>query len=183
MDLSLGSVDGLGLKGHVVVLVDDHVSSNILDDNGLVLDQLLVLESWEWSENLGDVTPPLLTELLVPLNGLGESLLERSLLVPSQVTELGTIDCVAAVVEWAVVGVLDPLVELLLGGVRDLEVCEKLGAKRQVGDLVVGADVVNLTHLSLVENGVESIGSITGKQVAASWGTISVEDKWLTAVQ
>lgn len=179
--LSLGSVDSL--EDHVIVLVDDHVTSDILNNNGLVLNQLLVLESWEWSENLGDVTPPLLSKLLVPLDGLGKSLLERSLLVPAQVAKLGAIDGVAAIVEWAIVGVLDPLVKLLLGRVWDLEVCEKLGAEGQVGDLVVGADVVNLADVSLVENGVEGIGSITGKQVAAGWGTISVEYEWLTTVQ
>ncbi len=177
------SSQDLGLDGHLVVLVNDHVTSNIVDDNALVLHQLLVLESWERSEDLGDITPPLLTELLVPLDGDGESLLERSLLVPAQVAELGAIDGVAAVVEWAVVSVLDPLVEFLLGGVWDLEVSKELGAEGQVGDLVVRANVVDLANGTLVENGVEGIGSITSEEITARWGTITVKDEWLTTVQ
>lgn len=78
---------------------------------------------------------------------------------------------------------LDPGVQLLLGLVRDLEVGEELGAEGQVGDLVVGADVVDLPDVALVEDGVKGVGGVAGEQVAAGGGAVAVEDDGLAAVQ
>lgn len=180
-DLVLGAV-GL-LEGHIIVLVNDHVAIQVIDDNITGSDDLLVLDLWEGGQDLGDVTPPLLTESLVPLDSDANTLLERGLLVPTKVAELRAVDSVAAVVEGTVVGVLDPLVELLLGLVGDLKVGEELGAEGQVGDLVVGADVVDLADGTLVEDGVKGIGGVTGEQVTAGWGTVTVENDGLAAVQ
>lgn len=78
---------------------------------------------------------------------------------------------------------LDPLVELLLGLVGDVKVGEQLGAERQVRDLVVGTDVVDLSDVALVQDRVEGVGGVAGEQVAAGGGTVTVEDDGLAAVQ
>ncbi|KFY44487.1 hypothetical protein V494_01461, partial [Pseudogymnoascus sp. VKM F-4513 (FW-928)] len=179
--VSLGAV-GL-LEGHVIVLVNDHVAIQVIHDDVAGSNDLLVLDLGEGGEDLGDVAPPLLAERLVPLDGDANALLERGLLVPAEVAQLGAVDGVAAVVEGAVVGVLDPLVELLLGLVGDLEVGEELGAEGQVGDLVVGTDVVDLADGTLVEDGVKGVGGVTGEQVTAGGGAVTVENDGLAAVQ
>jgi len=171
------------LEGHFIVLVDDHVALEVLNNNVLGLDDLLVLDFGERCEDLGDIAPPLLAELLVPVDGSGKSRLEWSLLVPAEVAELRAVDSVAAIVEWTVVGVLNPLVKLLLGGVGDLKVSQELGAEGKVGDLVVRADIVNLANGTLVENGVKGVSGVAGEEVTAGWGAITVEDEWLATVQ
>lgn len=180
-DLGLGAV-GL-LEGHVVVLVNDHVAIQVIDHNITSRNDLLVLDLWEGRQDLGDIAPPLLTERLVPLHRDANSLLKRRLLVPAEVTQLGPVDGVAAVVEGAVVRVLDPLVQLLLCLVGDVEVGEQLGAERQVGDLVIGTDVVDLPDGALVQDGVKGVRGVAGKQVAAGGGAVAVEDDGLAAVQ
>lgn len=79
--------------------------------------------------------------------------------------------------------VLDPLVEFFLGAVRDVEVCKQLGAKAQIRYLIVGSNIVDLADGTFVQNGVESIGGISGVEVTSSRGTVSVEDKRLPSVQ
>lgn len=87
------------------------------------------------------------------------------------------------IVEWTINGVFDPFVELFLGLVGDVEVGEELGAEGQIGDFVVGSNIVNVVDFTLVENGVESIGCVTSKEVTAGWGSVSVENNGLTAVK
>jgi hypothetical protein len=87
------------------------------------------------------------------------------------------------VVEGSVDGVLDPFVEFFLGGVGDVEVGEEFGAEGQVGDFVVGTDVVDLVHLTLVEDGVESIRGVASEEVASSRGTITMKDNGLASVE
>jgi hypothetical protein len=110
---------------------------NVLNLNILGLDNLLAFDLWEWSEDLGDVTPPLLTEILVPLDGDRQTCLKRSLLVPAKVSKLGTVNRITSVVERTVVGVLDPLVKLFLGPVGNAEALKELRAHINVGDLVI----------------------------------------------
>lgn len=118
------------LQSHVVVLVDDHLAVEVANNDVARCNDLLVLDLGEGGEDFGDVAPPLLAECLVPLHGDADALLEGGFLVPAEIAQLRPVDGVAAVVERAVVGVLDPLVQLLLRLVRDLEVGEQLGAKR-----------------------------------------------------
>jgi hypothetical protein len=162
------------LQGHVVVLVDDHVAIEVIDDDVARGNDLLVLDLGEGREHLGDVAPPLLAEGLVPLDRDADALLEGGLLVPAEVAQLRAVDGVAAIVERAVVRVLDPLVQLLLRLVRDLEVGQQFRAQRQVGDLVVRADVVDLPDRALVQDCVEGVGGVTGEQVAPGRGAVTV---------
>jgi hypothetical protein len=87
------------------------------------------------------------------------------------------------IVEGSVDGVLDPLVELLLSGVGDVEVGEEFRAEGQVGDFVVGTDVVDLVHLALVQNCVKGICGISSEKVASGGSSVSVENDWLTSVE
>lgn len=137
----------------------------------------------EGAEHLADVAPPLLTELLVPVDGDAQAVGETGLLLPAELAQLGAVHSVAVVVERTVVGVLDPLLELLGGVVRDADLLQQMAAQLQVGDLVVRADVVDLANLTAVHNGVESVGSIAGKKVAAGRATVTVQDNGLTTVQ
>merc|ERR1712098_251198 len=115
-------------------------------DNHVVVDILYQLvgsndlgsgNCWERSQDLGDITPPLLAESLVPVNGDGHSVREAGLLFPAELSKLGAVDGISVIVERTINGVLDPLVELFLCRVGDVEVSEELGAQSQVGDLVV----------------------------------------------
>ena len=54
------------------------------------------------------------------------------------------------IVEWTIDGVLDPFVEFFLGRVWDVEICEEFGAEGQVGNFVVGSNVIDVVDLSLV---------------------------------
>lgn len=87
------------------------------------------------------------------------------------------------IVEWTVVGVLDPFVQLLLCLVRDIKAFEKKRTERDIRNLIIGANVVDLTNLALVENGVESIGSISSKEVATGRTSIAVENNRLSTIQ
>lgn len=87
------------------------------------------------------------------------------------------------VVEGTINGVLDPFVEFFLGSVWNVEVGEEFGAECQVGDFVVGSDVVDVVDFSFVENRVECVGGVACEEVASGWGSVSVENDWLTAVK
>lgn len=104
-------------------------------------------------------------------------------MIPAKFPQLGAVDSVTVVVERTVVGVLDPLVELFLSLVWNVEVLQEVGAEGNVGDLVVGADVVGLTEGSLVENRVECISSIAGEEVTTGRRSIPMENERLSAVQ
>lgn len=140
-------------------------------------------DNGEGTEDMADVTPPLLTEAAVPLDCLLQTVGKRSLLVPAELTQLGAVDGVAVVVEGPVVGILDPLAEVLGRLVWNAKLGQELAAESQVADLVVRANIVNLAHLSLVEDCVERIRSISGIQVAAGRGTITMQNNGLLAVQ
>lgn len=156
---------------------------------GAVRDRLLVGhdeavdDDREGAEDLANVAPPLLTELLVPVDGDAQTVGEAGLLLPAELAQLGAVDSVTVVVEGTVVGVLDPLLELLGGVVGNADLLQQVAAQLQVGDLVVRADVVDLANLTLVQDGVEGIGSIASEQVATGWATVTVQDNRLTTVQ
>lgn len=54
-------------------------------------------------------------------------------------------------------------------------------AKRQVADLIVGPDVVDLPKLASVQDSVEGIGGVTCIEIATSGRTVSVKDNRLSA--
>lgn len=151
-------------------------------DRFVIRFHILVDNQGERAEDGRDVAPPPVTVALVPVHGDLETLLEGGLLCPAELLELGSIDGVSVVVEGAVVGVLDPLLELGRVLVVDAHLGEELVTECDVGDFVVRADVVDLTHLALVEDGVEGVGGVSGVEISACWAAISVEDHGLAAV-
>ena len=58
----------------------------------------------------------------------------------------------------------------------------ELRAQSQVGDFIVGSNIVDLVHLTLVEDGVESICGVTSKEVSSCRSSITVQNDWLSAV-
>ena len=80
----------------------------------------------------------------VPLDGLGEGFVERSLPAPSERGDLRDVDGVAAVVSEAVGDVLDEV--FAPPGQR-----EQLVDERTVGRLVAGSDVVDLAGLASLQ--------------------------------
>ena len=170
------------------------VDLSLLEGRGVYLrairDRLIVIgddleaaDNREGCEHLADIAPPLLAEPLVPINCNLETLGEARLLLPAQIPELGTINSIAVVVEGSVVRVLDPLAELLRGVVRDAHLRQELATDINVGNFVVGADVVDMTELALVEDSVESVRGIAGEKVATGRAAISVKDEGLAAIQ
>lgn len=53
----------------------------------------------------------------------------------------------------------------------------------KIGDLVAGANVVDLTDFAFVKNGIKGVGGISCKEVPASWTTVSMEDDGLAALK
>lgn len=140
-------------------------------------------DSWERSEDLGDITPPLLAESLIPVDRDGHTLREGGLLLPAKLSQLGSVYSISVVVERTINGMLDPFVKLLLCAVRDIEVCKEFRAQCQVRDLIVGTDIVDLVHLTLVENRVECVCGITSEEVSSRRSSISVQNNWLSPVE
>ncbi len=79
--------------------------------------------------------------------------------------------------------VLDPLVELFLCAVGNFHICEQLGAKAQIGDLVIRSNIVDLANGTLVKDCVEGIGGVSGKEISSGWRTVTVENQRLATVQ
>jgi hypothetical protein len=165
----------------VVFRIDDHIVLDVLNWL-LVGNDFRSGNSWEWCEDFGDVAPPLLAKFLVPVDRNGHTVREAGLLLPAELSELRSIDCVSVVIEGAVMCVLDPLVELLLRRVRNVQVRKELRAQRQVGDLIVGANIVDLVHLALVQDRVESICRISSKQVSSRWGSVAMQNNGLSSL-
>jgi len=111
-------------QGHLVVRIDYHGLADILD-GFRAGDNFGTSDGREGREDLGDITPPLLAETLVPVYGDGHAVGEAGLLLPPELAQLGAVDGVAVVVEGTVNGVLDPFVELLLRLVGEVEVGEE----------------------------------------------------------
>lgn len=106
--------------------------------NGLLVrHDLVAVHDGERAEHLADVAPPLLAELLVPLDRDAQPVGEAHLLVPAELTEFSAVDGVPVVVERPVVRVFDPLGKFLWRRVRDAELREESAAELQVADLVV----------------------------------------------
>jgi hypothetical protein len=167
---------------HVVLAIHNHVFLDILDSL-FAGNDFCSGGCRERCENVGDVTPPLLTESFVPIDSDGHAIREAGLLFPAELSELGSVDCISVIVERTIVGVLDPLVQLLLGCVRNVQVSQELRAQRQVGDLIVGSNIVDLIHLSLVQDCVESIRGISGKEISSCRCSVTVQNDWLSSVQ
>lgn len=70
--------------------------------------------------------------------------------------------------------VLDPLVELFLGGVRNVETLKEVGTESDVGNLVIRSDIVNLADGTLVENGIKSVCGISSEEITTSWASITM---------
>ncbi len=171
-------LDGLALRRLCVDRLGD------VADGLVVRDHLGgFCDDGERAENLADVAPPRLAEAAVPVDSDAQTFGERGLLVPSELAQLGAVDSVAVVVERPVVRVLDPSLELLGRVVRDAHLLEELAAQIKVADLVVRADVVDVAHLALVEDGVEGIRCVTGEEVSPGGRTVTVKHNRLAAVQ
>ncbi len=91
--------------------------------------------------------PPLV--VAVPGDRLLERLVERTLLPPPEVGDLGDVDRVAAVVAEPVLDVVDAALVLA-------EQRQELVDERAVGRLVPGADVVDLAGLALLQHEVNA---------------------------
>jgi len=138
---------------------------------------------WERAEHLPNVTPPVLSKLAIPLHRDAQTFSEAGLLVPAELTELGAVDSVPVVVERPVVCVLYPLGEILGRLMRDTDLGQQLATKVKVADLVVRADIVDLTEVAFVKNRVKSISRISRKEVATGRGSVSVKNNGLPSVQ
>jgi hypothetical protein len=60
--------------------------------------------------------------------------------------------------------------------VRDVHDREQAPAERDVTDLVLGADVVDLPWLAAVQDRVEGVSCVAGVEVAPGGGAVAVED-------
>lgn len=137
----------------------------------------------EGTEHLADVAPPRLAEAAVPVDRHGQAVGEAGLLIPAQLPQLGAVDGVPVVVEGPVVRVLDPLGQLLVRVVRDAHLGEQLGAQRQVANLVVRPDVVDLAQLALVQDRVERVRRVAREEVSARRRAVAVQDDRLSSVE
>ena len=132
---------------------------------------------------MADIPPPRLPEPPIPVHRPAQTLLDARLLLPAQPAQLGAVHGVAPVVEGPVVRVLHPTAVLLGRVVRDAHGREDLAAEREVGDLVAGADVVDLAGLAFMQDGVERVGGVGGVEVPPSRAAVAVEDYWLAPVE
>mmetsp|Transcript_927 Transcript_927/g.1606 ORF Transcript_927/g.1606 Transcript_927/m.1606 type:complete len:313 (-) Transcript_927:149-1087(-) len=107
----------------------------------------------------------------VPLHRLAQSLLPAHLLRPSQLMKLSGMDGVAQIVELTIGHEGDQLTLLVLLS-EDLE---QILGHLQVRYLIIAANVVNVGHLSLVEDGLERAGHILHEQKVPSVGPIAVQ--------
>lgn len=151
----------------------------------------------ERREHMAYVPPPRLAEAAVPVHGDAQPFVEVGALPPAELPQLGAVDCVAAVVEGPVVGVLDPFPKRRLrflprgGGVISCRCWgwqyahdgEELGAEVQVGDFVRGTDIVNVPDVALVQNRVKRICGVAGVEVAPRGTAVAVEDDGLASVE
>lgn len=164
--------------GHLALLRLRHIGNGLL-----VANDICARHDRERRQHLGNIAPPLLAKLAVPLHRDVQALSEGGLLIPAQLAQLGTIHSIAVVVEGPVMRVFHPLLHVLLRLVRDAKLGQQLAAQCEVGDLVVRAHVVHLTELALVQNGIEGVGRVAGKQVAPRRGAVAVQDDGLGTVQ
>jgi hypothetical protein len=67
------------------------------------------LHSWERSQDLGDITPPLLAKSLVPIDGNSHSVRKTGLLLPTKLSQLGSVNSISVIVERTITSVLDLL--------------------------------------------------------------------------
>lgn len=126
---------------------------------------------------VGLIGPPDVDVLAVPLDGGAESILEVGVLAPAQALELGAVD---AVVEVVVGTVGDPDQALLeVGAGVEAEQLEHADGNLEVGHTEGRADVVGLAVDTLVEDGVEPVGSVGAVQVAALVETVALEGEGL----
>lgn len=123
-----------------------------------------------------DVSPPDFAELSKPLHCLPQPLVEACPLFPPELTEFRVVDSVPAIIEGPVVRVLHPATELGGCGVGDSHGGKDPAAEFKIRDLIRGPDIVNLTELALVEDGVEGIGCVPGVKVPAERRAVTVKD-------
>ena len=122
------------------------------------------------NERLVNVAVPVVV-CLVPLDCPLEAILPLGVLSPAQGVELGGVDGVAEVVEGAVGDEGDKGVHLVLHA----EGADDLPGDLDVRELVVAADVVNVTDLALVEDDVKGPGDILDEEEVARVAAVTVE--------
>lgn len=146
-------------------------------------DIALPLNNREGTENVADITPPLLSELLVPVDRTPQASLEWCLLIPAQFTELGPVNGIAMVVEWSIVRVFDPLVKVGLVVTGNVHLLEEPATQFHVGDFIIRAYVVDMTHSALVQDSVKGVGRISSIEISARRAPVPVEDHRISTVQ
>lgn len=146
-------------------------------------DLALVAQQGEGRQDVANVPPPRLAKLPVPAHRRPQPGLNARPLPPPQLPELGVVDGVAPVVVRPVVRVLYPPPELVRRAVVDGHGREEQAAEGEVGDLVVGAHVVDLAQLALVQNRVEGVGCVAGVEVASCRAAVAVEDDGLASMK
>ena len=120
-------------------------------------------------QNSLDITKPS-REFAIPIDRRLERSLEIRPLSPAELVQFGAIDCIAAVIELPVVRVLDPSFH-----VRQPKQAKELLRELHVRDLILRVDVVGLSDLAFVQNGVEGFRCVAGVEVAAGVLPIAVE--------
>lgn len=63
------------------------------------------------------------------------------------------------------------------------ELFQKKRAELQVGNFIGGTDIVDLPNQPLVKDSIESIGSITRKEITAGVLPVAVEKQFFTTVE
>jgi hypothetical protein len=86
----------------------------------------------------------------IPVDRRFKRRLELCPLLPAQFVQLGAIDCIAAVIELPIVRVLDPSFY-----VGQPEQAQELFRELHVRDLILRVDIVSLSNLAFVQDGVK----------------------------
>lgn len=117
-------------------------------------------------------------EFAIPIDRRFERGLELRPLLPAQLVQLGAIDRIAAVIELPVMRMLDPSFH-----VRQSEQAEELLRELHVRDLILRVDIVGLSDLALVQDGIEGFRCVAGVKVASGVLSVAVEQQWLPTTE
>ena len=138
---------------------------------------LIALDHRMCRQNSLDIAKPS-RKFTIPIDRRFKRSLELGPLLPAQLVQLGAIDCIATIIELPVVRVQDPSFH-----VRQPKQAEQLLRELQVRNLILRVDVVSLSDLALVQNGVEGFRCVAGVEVAASVLAVAVEQQWFAAAE
>jgi hypothetical protein len=155
---------------HVVVVSWLHQDLDLLCDMIALNDRMRSQDSFDVAKPSG--------KFPIPVDRRLESVLESCPLLPAQRVQLGAIDSVATVVKFPVVRMLNPSFH-----VGFAEQAEKLLRELDVRDLILRVNVVGLTDLAFVQDGVEGLCCIAGVEVAASVLTVAMQQQWFAAAK